>query len=391
MESLDQVKDQVLRYAMTEKDVQTAKQSQDEIADRGDIDQFIVQMEDNLEGEELGMHYSYQKMSRDLQDYLNAFYSEGNMSGSGRLSRICQSDLQRRSVCFSGIMEKRSPRIIIGWQSRFFELKEGKLIYYKNEKPRGLINFDIVESESVVYSNSGAKARQILINGSLHLNRSLKNQRFDRIDEANFLKTADVGDIILFRGRRFGAKFTRQLTQSKFDHVAIILKFEAENKELFFLDSTSNVVKFRSNNPQIIGSKSHQMVKVQTIQGLNLQALEKFVKSVIGNKYHLPIRKVLFQRKSIDEGVKNRRFFCSELIAKAYKEVGLLNSDKGCHTYFPHNFSQKGKLELDKGATLGDEMLISFDEDEIKAERDRIIQENLKLQEYKNQMNQDKE
>ena len=26
------------------------------------------------------------------------------------------------------------------------------------------------------------------------------------------------------------------------DHVAIVLKFEAENKEIFFLDSTSNVV-----------------------------------------------------------------------------------------------------------------------------------------------------
>jgi len=70
-----------------------------------------------------------------------------------------------------------------------------------------------------------------------------------------------------------------------------------------------------------------------------LYELEKFVKSVIGNKYHLPIGKVLFKRRSVDEGIKNRRFFCSELIAKAYKEVGLISSDKGCHCYFPQHFS----------------------------------------------------
>jgi len=39
------------------------------------------------------MHYSYQKMSRDLQDYLNVFYDDANMSGSGRLSRVCENDL----------------------------------------------------------------------------------------------------------------------------------------------------------------------------------------------------------------------------------------------------------------------------------------------------------
>ena len=65
---------------------------------------------------------------------------------------------------------------------------------------------------------------------------------------------ADIGDLLLFRGVNVGAKITRGLTQSKFgkfmprsqkfiDHVAMVLRFDAEHKEVFFFDSTSNVVK----------------------------------------------------------------------------------------------------------------------------------------------------
>jgi len=68
---------------------------------------------------------------------------------------------------------------------------------------------------------------------------SVKSWRFDRIDEQSFIKTADVGDILLFRGRKLASKITRSFTHSKFDHVGIILKFEAEKSEVFFIDATA--------------------------------------------------------------------------------------------------------------------------------------------------------
>ena len=40
--------------------------------------------------------------------------------------------------------------------------------------------------------------------------------KFDSIDEKKFLKIADIGDILLFRGKHIGAKITRSFTSSKF-------------------------------------------------------------------------------------------------------------------------------------------------------------------------------
>ena len=42
----------------------------------------------------------------------------------------------------------------------------------------------------------------------------------------------------------------------------------------------------------------------------------------------------------IDEG---RTFFCSELVAKAFKELGILENDNtSCAKFYPHDFSAKG-------------------------------------------------
>lgn len=45
---------------------------------------------------------------------------------------------------------------------------------------------------------------------------------------------------MLFRGRNFGCKITRTFTNSHFDHVAMILKFDVDKNEVFFLESTSD-------------------------------------------------------------------------------------------------------------------------------------------------------
>ena len=58
--------------------------------------------------------------------------------------------------------------------------------------------------------------------------------------------------------------------------------------------------------------------------------MEAFIKSVVGNSYNISMRHVLFRKKSFDKGsngIEERGFFCSELIAKAFKECGLLVSE----------------------------------------------------------------
>lgn len=60
---------------------------------------------------------------------------------------------------------------------------------------------------------------------------------------------------------------------------------------------------------------------------------------------------------------QGRAFFCSELVAKAFKCVGLMKpTDEACSNFLPCDFmSNSGKLQLVDGATLGSERLIFTD------------------------------
>lgn len=62
-------------------------------------------------------------------------------------------------------------------------------------------------------------------------------------------------------------------------------------------------------------------------------------------------------KKIVDE---NRTFFCSELIAKAFKTLGYFISTRSCTTIYPKHFSSKKDLGLTNSA-LGEELVISFD------------------------------
>jgi hypothetical protein len=60
-----------------------------------------------------------------------------------------------------------------------------------------------------------------------------------------------------------------------------------------------------------------------------MQKLEKFIRTVIGMKYQLNASKIL--RKKCENDAENIRedksYFCSELVASAYKALGLLPKD----------------------------------------------------------------
>ena len=77
--------------------------------------------------------------------------------------------------------------------------------------------------------------------------------------------------------------------------------------------------------------------------------LDNFLNQVIGLKYGISPAK-LSRRQSVtkpdepdEAGQKNRSYFCSELIAKAFKELGIIENDKtSCTMFFPHHFDAKG-------------------------------------------------
>jgi len=58
--------------------------------------------------------------------------------------------------------------------------------------------------------------------------------------ELQFIRMADTFDILLFKCNTTGGKIIRTYTGSDFDHAAMVLKFESQPDELFFLEATSN-------------------------------------------------------------------------------------------------------------------------------------------------------
>ena len=86
-----------------------------------------------------------------------------------------------------------------------------------------------------------------------------------------------------------------------------------------------------------------------------------------GNNYNLNIKNFLFKNGSVvisdDLELEKRKFFCSELIVKAYKELGLMNTTKTSQSFSPHDLSAlaKSPIKLVGDRTLDKDHVIIFD------------------------------
>ena len=74
---------------------------------------------------------------------------------------------------------------------------------------------------------------------------------------------------------------------------------------------------------------------------------------MIGKDYSFGAMK-LFRRSSGEEGSEGQNdYFCSELIAKAYKKFEILDKKKGSNSYWPVDFTERGGLTLEGEGYLG--------------------------------------
>lgn len=236
------------------------------------------------------------------------------------------------------------------------------------------------------------------------------------ISETNFRINAQTGDLILFRTKTFAAGMQRQITQSEYDHVGIIIRGSADASEVFYLEAVScgvrlnkwsflrNCVVNTNNNknepemPHVIYEKvAFRHVKIQRSRQF-LRRMQDFIKDTIDKKYSVSFSK-LTQRKTqpvmrtdqssefdifssisdfkafrdieehpLPEKVKivntDRTFFCSELVAKAFKTLGVIkDDDTSCTMFYPAHFSSSGEsfLKLMPGISIEPEKVIQLD------------------------------
>jgi hypothetical protein len=61
----------------------------------------------------------------------------------------------------------------------------------------------------------------------------------------------------------------------------------------------------------------------------------------MGKKYDFSLKEYLFNRTSSAESDRDV-YFCSSLVAKLYKKLGLIDGSKSCTQYLPSWFSDGG-------------------------------------------------
>ena len=91
--------------------------------------------------------------------------------------------------------------------------------------------------------------------------------------------------------------------------------------------------------------------------------LARWCEEVLGKPYHLSVSKLAKGGTPAEEGAPadgETGFFCSELVAHAYKTLGLLPDERPAAGYWPVDFGEASKLALQRGATLGEEQFIDF-------------------------------
>jgi len=151
----------------------------------------------------------------------------------------------------------------------------------------------------------------------------------------------------------------------------MILKFENDNNEIYLIEATSNRGVSLTKWSQISSffSDFYDHVVLRHLESIRtdkmLDDLEGFLKEAVGLSYAIQAGALLWgggrlsiQPKQGHYIDKDRTFFCSELVAKAYKVMGLMGDDRSSSCYAPGAFSCKGTLKLANGASLGQELVI---------------------------------
>lgn len=71
----------------------------------------------------------------------------------------------------------------------------------------------------------------------------------------------------------------------------------------------------------------------------------------LGKQYEINLDKLLSFKSTIERTVEQeekKTYFCSELVARLYKELGLLDSSRSSTSYYPVDFTDKGNLKIIK-------------------------------------------
>ncbi|ETM51200.1 hypothetical protein, variant 1 [Phytophthora nicotianae] len=212
-----------------------------------------------------------------------------------------------------------------------------------------------------------------------------------------------VGDIILFSCRFGASRLQRKFTGSKYDHVGIVVPGESRFL-LRIMEATSEGIQVYALKPRLMAyarevSNTIVVRKISSERTPEItEVLTEFVRRVDGNPYSIfgilrstgesdrsifnSVRVTNSMYEESDDSFSNtggssnsstpsspegsestksqRKYFCSSLVASAWKELGWLQTKRKSSSFWPGSFEDGGEAErfLAPGVALGPETVI---------------------------------
>lgn len=194
-----------------------------------------------------------------------------------------------------------------------------------------------------------------------------------------------TGDVFVARGLFDISKLIESITGSTWSHSAIVVRAEDLG-----IENTGPVLVWEStletNLPDVIEHKSkigpmlvdlreriatdidQNFYKLFAIRHLNVERTPDMIaglKNAIREVHtaifpsYLKMVAETLEGMLLDRQAPDSNFFCSELVAYTFMQMGLLSTDPVANSYEPKSFSSKGHVKFLQGATLGPEIWIN--------------------------------
>jgi len=189
---------------------------------------------------------------------------------------------------------------------------------------------------------------------------------YDKIRDS--LKT---GDIVLFSGKGAVSQGIKRFTFSHWSHVGMVIKSKEFDSILVWESTTLNdVTKIKGVQISPLGQRIASYRGSVSIRKLKVKRDKALLASLVQLRHKLRGRKYEESEIELIKSAYDGPFghntedlsslFCSELVAEAYQQMGLLSEEKPSNEYTPADFSYKkrNKLKLLKGS-LGKERKMS--------------------------------
>jgi hypothetical protein len=186
----------------------------------------------------------------------------------------------------------------------------------------------------------------------------------------------NTGDLVLFEGEYPISKTIEKLERCPYSHVGMVIRVEGFDDPLLLESTTlANLEDLITDNPNktLAGPKivnlyerlkqygedvkpyvppkfAYRALNVERVGMIDaLLSLHKKYYGIADPKETKMIWEVILGRW-FKFKVKKDNFFCSEWIALAYQEVGLINTEYPYNAYMPKDFTSESKfLKLQKG------------------------------------------